>query len=325
MKKARIHQKQEDQTPERLDDAISKVIEWIAAENVSMALIDDFLSPKPASLSSSSGQRVELEKRISRIVQRFGGPPRLAIRSNDGYGEHKSEPVDEYPAAAFGELVSMFHRTRRAVCRSQMLLVGSGVLHETPNIFRKKMPLEMKTAFLAAVDSSFWEYAEIAYIRLASYWDRAGQMLDFAFFSIRQFERDGFTAVIDRIHTNLVPMNQGLLQLPEWNAVRTFQTSDKEDGLQWLLRRRNLIIHSIYLRPMSDSTGDLSEESDGEPLFRYEFNHLEEKLRKKLKPGTALEEIERLNKQLAQAATLFLAVLSLCEYAADQRKALRWK
>jgi hypothetical protein len=325
MKRKPTHDKLEDRTPQRFDDAISKVIEWIAAENISLALIDDFLSPKPASLSSSSVESVALEKRISRIIQRFGGPPRLAVRSIDGSGEHKSEAVDEYPAAAFGELVNMFHRTRRAVCRSQMVLVGSGVLHDSANVFKKKMPPEMKTAFLATVDSSFWEYAEIAYIRLASYWDRAGQMLDFAFFSIRQFERDGFTAVVDRIHTNLVPMDQGLLQLPEWKALRTFQTSDKEDGLHWLLRRRNLIIHSIYLRPMSNRTGDVNEAPDGEPLFRYEFNHLEEKLRKKLKPGTALEEIERLNKQLTQAAALFPAVLALCEYAAEQREAQRGK
>jgi hypothetical protein len=206
-----------------------------------------------------------------------------------------------------------------------MLLVGSGFLHESPNVFRKKMPAEVRTAFLNSVDSSFWEYAEIAYIRLASYWDRAGQVLDFAFFSIRQFERDGFTAVIDRIHTNLVPMNQELRQRPEWKALRTFQTSDKEDGLPWLLRRRNLIIHSIYLRPISERVGDVNEEPNGEPLFRYEFNHLEERLRKKLTPGTPLQEIERLNKQLAQSATLFLAVLSLCEYAAEQRDAQHWR
>lgn len=325
MKKKGTQENKEDGTPERFNAAVSKVIEWIAAENISLALLDDFLSPKPVSLSSSSEESAELEKRISRIVQRFGGPPRIAIRANDGSGENKSEAVDEYPGAAFAELVNMFHRTRRAVCRSQMLLVGSGFLHESPNVFRKKMPAEVRTAFLNSVDSSFWEYAEIAYIRLASYWDRAGQVLDFAFFSIRQFERDGFTAVIDRIHTNLVPMNQELRQRTEWKALRTFQTSDKEDGLQWLLRRRNLIIHSIYLRPMSERVGEVNEEPNGEPLFRYEFNHLEERLRKKLTPGTALQEIERLNMQLAQSATLFPAVLSLCEYAADQRDAQRWR
>jgi hypothetical protein len=43
------------------------------------------------------------------------------------------------------------------------------------------------------------------------------------------------------------------------------------------------------------------------------------------KTHTALEEIERLNKQLAQAAALFPAILALCEYAADQREAQRWQ
>jgi hypothetical protein len=67
-------EKKEDGAPDRFNAAISKVIEWIAAENISLALLDDFLSPKPASLSSSSEESAELEKRISRIVQRFGGP-----------------------------------------------------------------------------------------------------------------------------------------------------------------------------------------------------------------------------------------------------------
>jgi hypothetical protein len=306
--------------PEPLTTAFTKILELIAAERYALALLEDYFSPKPASLALSSQEGKALEKRASQVVARFGGPPQriLIIRANDGSDDGKTEHFDDYPAAAMAEIVNMFHRTRRAVCRAQMLLVGNHFLHQDPDIFIAKMPPEVEKSFLESIDSSFWEQAEIAYIRLASYWDRVGQMLDFAFFSIRQFERDGFTAVADRIHTNFGPMDSILKAMPEWKALRAFQTSEKEDGLKWLLRRRNLLVHSLYLRPLSDSLPI----DDGEVLFTSEFNHLEESLRRRLAPGTPTQEIERLNFQLAKAAELYPAVLGVCEYAADRRASI---
>jgi hypothetical protein len=313
---------EEEERANTLTLVLTKIVEQIAAERVSLALLEDFFSPKPAKLAQSEAEAKSLEKRSSQIVQRFGGPPRvhLIIRANDGSDDGKVEHFDDYPAAAMAEVVNMFHRTRRSVCRAQMLLTGSHVLHETPDLFLQKMPPDVEEEFLAAVDSSFWEQAETAYIRLASYWDRVGQMLDFVFFSIRQFERDGFTAVLDRIHSNFSPMDTTLQNMADWKSLRAFQTSEKEDGLKWLLRRRNLLVHSLYLRPLREN--EEATDSGGVALFTSEFNHLEASLRKKLAPGTPNEEIDRLNVQLQKAAELYPAVLGLCEYAADRRE--RW-
>lgn len=214
------------------------------------------------------------------------------------------------------EMVTLFHRTRRSVCRCQMLLVGNGFLNENPDLLNETLPANVKKSFFDLISEQFWEQAETAYIRIASYWDRVGQMLDFVFFNIRQFERDGFTAVIDRIHNNFVPLDKSLAELPEWKQLRTFQTSDREDGLQWLLRRRNLLVHTLYLRPIEQR--NIDTDASGAPLFSFEFNHLETRIKNKLKPGTPAEEVERLNTQLARAADLFPCVLSLCEYAADR-------
>jgi hypothetical protein len=195
-----------------------------------------------------------------------------------------------------------------------MTLIGAHLLKEDTAELFPAMPSEVQKNFIELVDSSFWEHTETAYIRIASYWDRIGQVLDFAFFSIRQYERDGFTAVMDRIRSNFVPMDATFPGMAEWKTLRAFQTSEKEDGLKWLLRRRNLVVHSLYLRPLSQR--DSVTDDNGAALFEFEFNHLEESLRKKLAPGSPLEEIERLNLQLQKAAELFPAVLGICEYVA---------
>jgi hypothetical protein len=309
------------QWPDTLTTAFTKIIEHIAAERYALALLEDHFDPKPAKLAPSTPEAKALEGRASRVVASFGGPPQriLIIRANDGSDDGKAEHFDDYPAAAMAEIVNMFHRTRRSVCRAQMLLVGSHFLHQNPDVFIAKMPPEVEAEFLESVDASFWEHAEMAYIRIASYWDRVGQMLDFAFFSIRQFERDGFTAVVDRIHTNFGPMDGELKEMPEWKNLRTFQTSEREDGLKWLLRRRNLLVHSLYLRPLKHN--EVETDASGAALFTSEFNHLEASLRQRLAPGSPLEEIERLNLQLQKAADLYPALLGLCEYAAVRRVA----
>jgi hypothetical protein len=235
----------QEEWPDSLTTAFKKTIEHITAERYALALLEDNFHPKPAKLAQSKADAKALEGRSSRVVASFGGPPQkiLIIRANDGSDDGKAEHFDDYPAAAMAEIVNMFHRTRRSVCRAQMRLVGSHFLHQNPDVFIAKMPPKVEAEFLESVDASFWEHAEIAYIRIASYWDRVGQMLDFAFFSIRQFERDGFTAVVDRIHTNFGPMDSELKEMPEWKDLRAFQTSEREDGLKWLLRRRNLLVH----------------------------------------------------------------------------------
>src|SRR5277367_6983972 len=120
--------------PDEVTLAFKKLIEPIAAEQVALALLEDLFHPKPAKLAQSEAEAKVLERRSSEIVQQFGGPPRvhLVIRANDGSDDGKSDRFDEYPAAAIADVVNMFHRTRRSVCRAQMILIGTHLLKETP-------------------------------------------------------------------------------------------------------------------------------------------------------------------------------------------------
>lgn len=68
--------------------------------------------------------------------------------------------------------------------------------------FWTNMTEESSRIYARALSRSFWDALEIATIRLASYWDRVGQLLDFVFFNIRQYERDGFPVVLERIKKN---------------------------------------------------------------------------------------------------------------------------
>jgi hypothetical protein len=304
---------------DRFFQVITNVIQAITMETTNLVFLEEFFSPKPSTLAGEGKDAaVKLQKRCSSVIQSFGGQPErvLIIRASDGSDDGKTEHFDAYPGAAMSEMVSLFHRTRRSVCRCQMLLVGNGFLKDNPDLLNEALPSDIRKSVFDMLDEQFWEQAETAYIRIASYWDRVGQMLDFVFFNIRQFERDGFTAVIDRIHTNFVPLDKHLAELQEWKDLRAFQTSDREDGLKWLLRRRNLLVHSLYLRPFEER--NIETDSSWAPLFSFEFNHLEKRIKDKLKPGSSAQEVERLNIQLARAADLFPSVLRLCEYAADR-------
>ncbi len=139
-------------------------------------------------------------------------------------------------------------------------------------------------------------------------------MLDFAFFNIRKFDQNGFTAVMDRIHSNAVPMDNRLKNSGSWKRLRSFQSSEKEDGLKWLLQRRNLVVHSLHLHPV---------QTDEEGVFKSQFNHLDAAHREKLRPRDPAEEVALLMGQLDRAVALFSAFLTVVEFA-PSRKRDRW-
>jgi hypothetical protein len=244
------------------------------------------------------------ETRILALFEEFslGAPPRLIIK-----GQNELPPqYDTYPVAAFQEAISVFYAARKAVCRAHMLEIGSAALRRFPEIVNSEDE-RIRRLFLSNAELAFWEHAENAIVKLCSYWDRVGQILDFTFFRIRQFERGGFTAVMDRVYANFLPVYEGIRNSLTWKSLRKYQTSEQEDGLKWLLSRRNLIIHSLHLQPI------LTEEE--EKIFDSAYNHLEESLRRKLRPGTPKQEIKRLHAHLRAAAELFQHVLTLCEQA----------
>src|SRR5713226_8402027 len=124
---------------ERLDSyvaALSATMQYAGTEPIVLAQLEEFFYPKPAKLAASDSDAKELEKRADRVVERLGGPPRLLITSADG-----SKPrYDLYPAAAMYEVIRMYHRTRRSVCRAQVFLVGSHMLREKPETY--ELPME---------------------------------------------------------------------------------------------------------------------------------------------------------------------------------------
>jgi hypothetical protein len=115
---------------------------------------------------------------------------------------------------------------------------------------------------------------------------------------------------MDRIHLNAVPMDDGLKNSNSWNRLRSFQTSEKEDGLKWLVQRRNLVVHSLHLHPV---------EGDEEGVFRSQFNHLDAAHRDKLRPREPAAEVDLLVGQLNRAGALFSDFLSVTEFAPSRK------
>lgn len=244
---------------------------------------------------------------VDRVVEHLGGPPRFYVLKVDD----EPPPADTYPEAAMGEVVDMFWLARKSVMRAHMFKTGSTLLAESPALMGLfEDDTELTSAVTKHAESAFWEHAEAAYIRLYSYWDRVGQVLDFAFFNIRKFDHNGFDSVMKRIHANVRPMNNQMEASEGWTRLRAFQTSAKEDGLKWLLERRNLIVHSLHLHPVLDKD---------ENMFKAQFNHLEDAHRERLRPRDPEEEVTLLLRQLRRASDLFKDFLAVAEFAPSRK------
>lgn len=285
---------------------VASTMQHAANEILILARLEPHFDPAPAHIAGTDKQIKALSERTDRLCHTFGGPPPLLILQP---GQPRPR-YDTYVSAATDETVLMFLRARSAVCRAHLHFIGGAMIERDPQLLVWPPDEKIAATFQRLTIDQFWEHAETAYIKLASLWDRLGQLLDFCFFNIRQYERDGFPAVLDRIHSNYVPLSQEIRESSCWIALRKFQSSEKTDGLGWLLRRRNLIIHSMHLRPSEDDVQD-------DPIFDSAYNHLEERVRKKLATGSKDDELNFMHQQLAQAAELFPAVLTLCELGAN--------
>jgi hypothetical protein len=291
---------------DRLADALGAALQHAASEALMLARLEEFFSPQPVKLAATPREVKVLEELADDATRLYGGAPRLIIQ-----GVNDPKPTyDTYMSAAIDEAIEVFHRSRRSLCRAQAFLVGAHMLRETPELMNLPDDVKVRELFQSSAERVFWEHAETTFIRLAGFWDRLGQVLDFAFFSIRQYERDGFSAVVDRIRSNALRMRPDLAKQQAWLSIWAFKKSEKEDGLQWLLSRRNMLVHSLHLRPVGTNPND--------ELFASAFNHLDERLKSDLKPGTPEEEIKRLHVQLDKAAVLLPQVLMLCRSYAEE-------
>lgn len=211
------------------------------------------------------------------------------------------------------EIFDVFARVRKSLVRAHLFMTGSTFLARQPELMHLPEDPKVSAMFIREAQAAFWEHAEATYIRLYSFWDRIGQIFDFAFFNVRKFDQNGFTAVMDRIHANAVPMDDRLKGSASWRHLRSFQTSEKEDGLKWLLQRRNLIVHSLHLHPVP-----VGEES----VFKSQFNHLDAAHREKLRPGAPMEEVSLLMGQFDRLCQLFGDFLAILELAPPRKRSL---
>jgi len=232
---------------EEFADVIGDAMAYVANEAVILARLEGHFTPKPAILWRE-GEQGNIKKRLDNVIEKMGGSP-------ESFLHFEGDPLpiyDTYSNAALNEVIATFYRARKSVSRAHLFKVGSQLQNEHPEWLNLSTDNKFNSEVCRISENTFWEHAETAYIRLTSYWDRVGQLLDFAFFNIRQFERDGFSAVFDRIRTNIIPINSDLKNISAWKEIRAYQTSEKEDGLKWLLRRRNITVHSLHLRAPKD-------------------------------------------------------------------------
>lgn len=266
-----------------------------------------------------NGDSGPMSKRLDEIVLHLGGPPRYYILQQD----ENPPPEDGYPGAALQEVLAVFERARKSVIRAHMFLVGNQAVEDNPELLGHFDNPKVSDGIRALSSAAFWEHAEAAYIRLASYWDRVGQVLNFAFFNIRKFDRDGFQAVVDRIHANVVRMDDKLAKSSSWKMLRDFQTSGKDDGYKWLQERRNLVVHSLHLQPVppeEDASESIESEADNDTVFTSQFNHLDHAHREKLRPREPRGEVLLLMNQLNMAGVLFKHFLSLLEASPSKKR-----
>lgn len=276
--------KEESARQDRLMKVLGNAVAYVTNEALILVQYDTVQEGKFPKLWPGNDYGA-FDKRMNRVTEHLGGPPAFyLLRKNQ-------EPplADNYPDTVMREVFDVFQKARRSVIRAHMFMTGSALLAENPDMMDLPQDSEAAALFVKEAQAAFWEHAEAAYIRLYSFWDRIGQVLDFAFFNIRKFDQNGFISVMDRIHANAVPMDERLKNSSSWKRLRSFQTSEKEDGLKWLLQRRNLVVHSLHLHPVA---------ADEEGVFKSQFNHLDAAHREKLRPREPAEEVALLLGQL---------------------------
>ena len=210
---------------ERLATVLSNAVSFVTNEALVLAQYEVVQEGKFATLGRD-GDSGDFDKRINRVIEHLGGPPEAYLLVDN----EEPPPADNYPEATMREVFAVFSRARTSVLRAHLFEAGSSLLAEQPNLLDLPKNSDAAPLFIKRAQSAFWEHAEAAYIRLYSFWDRVGQVLDFAFFNIRKFDQNGFNAVMDRIHSNAVPMDNRLKNSGSWKLLRSFQISEKEDG-----------------------------------------------------------------------------------------------
>jgi hypothetical protein len=297
-----------DEQIDRFAEFLGKLLDFETNFAVTEKQAEEYFKPKLAVLAANDEDIKKLNVRLSNLGKSLGAPPELFIYKND-----KSEELgtyDTFPNSVLSEIISSFWKARRAISKSHLTFIAQQTLLTKPELISlKESDVRL---YISPVIRRFWEQIEYAYIRLAAYWDRVGQLLDYVYFHIRQYENDGFTSVMEKIRTNIVPCYSVIENSKAFTNLRSFQKSEKEDGLVWLLRRRNLLIHRIGFsipQHIEEDTGD-------EILFYTKYNHFEA-VEEKLKQGNEQLELDWVHNHLIIICNLFPDVLDLAQEGAE--------
>jgi hypothetical protein len=297
----------EDGQLEKFVDFLVKLLDIEINYTLTEKRAEDYFSPKLAVLATDDETAKVLNAALSRIAQSLGAPPVIFIEEK---GNEERETFDTFPNSVLSEMLASFWKARRAICRAHITFIAEQAARTRPEFIN--MNETEKQFYIPPITRRFWDQSEYAYIRLAAYWDRVGQLLDYIFFHIRQYEDDGFSSVIEKIQSNMIPCNPVIANSQAFMNLRHFQKTEKEDGLMWLLRRRNLLIHRIGFSVLQEN----DENTHNNQLFISSHNHLSALEKEKLKQGDQKLELERIHNHLNIISRLFPDVLELSETGA---------
>ncbi len=292
---------------EKYDENLFKGLDGLMKAEFNSILFGNLLmkyyGPQLAKLTTNKEEKDELNRKTSELIKSLGGAPNFLY----GLWNEPKPVFDTYVNSAIDEFFLSYKKAREAICRAHIKFIVNDGIGKHPEYIKKK-PSKNLAGYL---ENLYWDMVEIAYIRLASYWDRAGQLLDYIFFNIRQYEKDGFSAVIDRIHINIGRILPELLKLESWIIILKYRKSENPNGYKWLIRRRNLIIHSISLKSYENY-------EDDDELFESNYNHLNVTVKRKLAPQKPKEELKQLHAQFSIATELFTKVLEISSWGAKK-------
>lgn len=184
----------EDEYYEKLAKGIGQIRHFRLNEPILAAQFEEFMDPKPAYLAANDKGREALNQSLRELSEALGAVPGTVVSLGE---EDNQVKYDEYGVATIDEITNYFTRCRAAVVRAHLSLIAKHDVDDRPEFI--KLEPDRIAPLCELMKDLFWEEAEVAYIRLASYWDRVGQLLDFMYFNIRQYDREGFPAVLDTL------------------------------------------------------------------------------------------------------------------------------
>ena len=298
-----------DQYESELAENFGNILHYTVNESIILNKMKKYYNPQPAELFKSKKDEKRIMRNISKISEMFGGPPLIVFVPEN---QKVAPKYDTFLYAAIYEVTAMFQRSYNSICIAHLYFICKGLLENQPKLLTNTTNEELKKVILPMINKQFYEKSEIAYIRLSSYWDRVGQLLDFIFFNIRQYERDVFSKVLDRIKVNVLPIHPEIAHNESWVRLRKYQTTGKSDGMNWLFGRRNLLVHSLHF---SSNYHNIN----ANPIFEASYNHLKASIENRLKVKNEQEEINLLHTHLQKAAELFSDVIELCLIGAKNK------